>query len=724
MIENRFNLNEEQIKPATTLDGRVLVLAGAGTGKTRVLTARIFNLISAGVSPSNILAITFTNKAANEMKERISKINNDANQVTACTFHSLCAKILRIEAERLGYSSNFAIYDEHDKEQILKNIIKANLDLFPDENKRKAFLKSFPDVISKIKTYNYKTDEIRSAGLMSSYTGDEVLMMYLRYQEELKKSNAMDFDDLLLNVYKLFCEHKDILEKYQNKYKYIHVDEYQDTNKIQHKIVELLGEKNGNIFLVGDEDQGIYSWRGADISNILTYAKKYPDTRMFKLERNYRSTSSILKAANRIISHNKIRNQKNLWTDVDEGECVSIFEYDNDREEASDIISQICRKVRRGDNYSNYAILVRTNATTRLFEDQCRMNGVPYKMYGGFKFYDRKEIKDIHAYVRLIVNQKDNASFQRIVNYPGRGIGDKTISDLIEFANMKEISLYEAMNLCDAKLNAKFKNFIEIMQHLNAFATNHKPSEVVKEIYNYTGIKKILKLGKNEKDESATENIEELISSIVEDESVQPDLTLNEYIESISLITSYSERDDMDAVTIATVHGVKGLEFQNVYVAAVEEGGFPIGSDEEVEEERRLMYVAVTRAKKFLQVSSARIRMKYGNLQYMKTSRFIQELKGKESQQSDKHNDIKKENSNIKINLSKSINILQNIKNTISPSASGKDVDYVQDMTVKHALFGEGKVVEVNKITDELVVVFSQGIKKFKLDLAPRFLEV
>ena len=723
-MENKFNLNEEQIKPATTLDGRVLVLAGAGTGKTRVLTARIYNLLSAGVSPHNILAITFTNKAANEMKERISKINSDAYKVTACTFHSLCAKILRVEAGALGYSSNFVIYDEHDKEQTLKNIIKINSDIFPDENRRKAFLKAFPDVISKIKTYNYKEEDIRSVGLMSSYTGDEVLMLYLRYQEELKKSNAMDFDDLLLNVYKLFCEHKEILEKYQNLYKYIHVDEYQDTNKIQHKIVESLGAKNGNIFLVGDEDQGIYSWRGADISNILTYTSKYPDTKMFKLERNYRSTSSILKAANRIISYNKIRNQKNLWTDVDAGECVSIFEYDNDREEASDIISQICRKVRRGDNYNNYAILVRTNATTRLFEDQCRMNGVPYRMYGGFKFYDRKEIKDIHAYVRLIVNPRDNASFQRVVNYPARGIGDKSVSELIEFANDKEISLYEAMNLCDAKLNARFKSFIEVMQHLNDFATNHKPSEVVEEIYKYTGIKRILKLGKNDKDESATENIEELISSIVEDESIQPDLTLNEYIEGISLITSYSERDDMDAVTIATVHGVKGLEFQNVYIAAVEEGGFPIGSDDEIEEERRLMYVAVTRAKKALQISSARIRMKYGNLQYMRMSRFIKELRGDEIQHTEKHTDIREEVPKIKINMSKPAHILQNIKNTISPSSSGKDIEYVLGMTVKHALYGAGKVIEVNKIADELVVVFDQGIKKFKLDLASKFLEV
>ncbi len=720
MLQNRFNLNDEQLKPANTLQGRVLVLAGAGTGKTRVLTSRIYNLLESGVSPHNILAITFTNKAANEMKERIAKINTLGNDVLACTFHSLCARILRAEASYLGYESNFTIYDENDKESFIKNILKNKVPDLVDDNDRKKFIKEFIFAVSKAKTEAYYSDKVKGQIYLDNFDTDIAQEVFKIYQSELKKANAMDFDDLLSNVCKLFKENPKVLEKYQDRYRYIHVDEYQDTNKIQHKIVELLGKKYQNIFLVGDEDQGIYSWRGANISNILSYQKTYPETKVYKLERNYRSNSSILEAANLIIANNTLRNKKALWTDRNDGAKVYLKKYYSDRVEASDVIRKIRQDKQKGIAYKSNAILVRANSITRIFEDQCRANNIPYRIFGGFKFYDRKEIKDVVAYLRLLINIKDDAAFLRIVNYPTRGIGDKAVSELAVVANRCGSSYFEAISKCDASLQMKFAKFVSIFNDLRQYE-NYKPSVITKKLIEITGIKNLLSLSRKPEEIAAYENIQELINTMIEAESLQENLTLREYLEGISLLSTVDQADEKDSLTIATIHSVKGLEFDNIYIVAVEERVFPLKIDSELEEERRLMYVAVTRAKKEVRISYTTQRMRFGRVEAMEPSLFIKEIEPATIHDKEKNENTFKPEYKSKINTKFKVENI-NVSSQVA-KAVNTNLKFKVGQTVYHSIFGEGKVFDINERNNMLAAIFETGIKKFNLDIASRFLE-
>ena len=632
-------LNPPQQEAVFHTEGPLLILAGAGSGKTRVLTHRIAHLIAdKGVNPFNILAITFTNKAAQEMRERVDKLTGaDGMSVWVATFHSTCVRILRRYIDRLGYDNRFTIYDSDDQKTLMKEICrKLNIDT------KKYKERSLLAQISHAKDEMITPDEMEmNAG--GDFNQKKVAQVYREYQAALKSNNALDFDDLLVKTVELFQNCGDVLESYQEKFRYIMVDEYQDTNTVQFKFVSLLAARYGNLCVVGDDDQSIYKFRGANIGNILGFERVFPDAKVIRLEQNYRSTKNILNAANEVIANNAARKEKRLWTENPEGEKLHFRQFMNGFEEAEYVIGDIAKKKREHlADYRECAILYRTNAQSRLFEEKCLKANIPYKIVGGINFYARKEIKDLLCYLKTIDNSADDLAVRRILNVPKRGIGATTVGRVQDYADYMNVSFYDALRVAEEvpsigrSLN-KIEGFVTFIQSLKSKAQAYSVTEILEEVIDLTGYVDELKAEDTEESRARIENIDELISKTVSYEEAMKaegrEATLSGFLEEISLIADIDTVDpDQDYVLLMTLHSAKGLEFPYVYLAGMEDGMFPssmcIFSDDptDMEEERRLCYVGITRAMKELTLTSARQRLVRGETQYNKVSRFVREI--------------------------------------------------------------------------------------------------
>ncbi|MBE5743948.1 MAG: ATP-dependent DNA helicase PcrA [Clostridiales bacterium] len=621
-------LNSAQVLPVKDTEGAVLVIAGAGSGKTRVLTSRIAYLIrEKGVDPSRILAITFTNKAADEMKARLEKMVGDLDGMWVSTIHSMCVKILRSSISRLGFEKNFSIYSEDDKERVLKRIINE-MELETDK-----YLKLAKNHISNAKNSDLSPREYKEEHIRSAVIGI-ITEIYTKYQEELKRSNALDFDDLLIKTLHLFEEDSEILSYYSEKFRYVHIDEFQDTNTVQYKIAKLLSSHHKNIFVVGDDDQSIYGWRGAKISNILGFEDDFAGAKVYKLEQNYRSTKSILNLANLIIRNNSSRKEKVLWTENGDGVKPEYYSAYEESAESEYVATKIKSLIANGKKASDFAVLMRVNALSRSLEQEFLKYGIPYKVFGGFKFFDRKEIKDLTAYLRVITNPLDNEAVLRIINVPRRGIGEKSIETLLSYANENDLSVYEAILEIDnvplgASAKTRIREFKDLIYGLILDVLNYDVPNFIKHVINKSNF--LSQFEENtEENESKKLNVSELVNSSEEFIKLNKGANLTDYLGSITLSSDTDEMDERNYVTVATIHSVKGLEFDTVFIVGLEETIFPISracdSDDELEEERRLMYVAITRAKRELFLSRSKSRYLYGNRNMTMESRFIKEI--------------------------------------------------------------------------------------------------
>jgi DNA helicase-2/ATP-dependent DNA helicase PcrA len=705
------NLNTQQEEICKYINGPNLILAGAGSGKTRVLTTRIAHLIQDHqINPWKILAVTFTNKAAAEMRERVEKlVSNSISGMWIGTFHSTCARILRTEATHLGYNSNFTIYDQTDAANLVKKILtdlKLNIREYPP--------KKFYYQISKFKNDFIQPTEV---GYRASFTEDELTeFLYYKYEKEIKNNNAFDFDDLIVKIVKLFQEFPEVREKYQKKFEYVLVDEYQDTNLAQYKLVKLISDRHHNITVVGDEDQSIYQWRGADIRNILEFEKDFRNAKIFKLEQNYRSTQQILSAANEVVRINTERIGKELWTEKNDGEKITIIETDDDRQEAEVLVTELLKeKQKRNLAASDCVILYRTNAQSRAFEEIFRKNNLAYQVVGGQKFFDRKEIKDILAYLRLVVNSADNMAFQRIVNFPARGIGQTTISKLISYADMHSISAFDAIEKIEniQNLNSRAKSnltgFRKLIDQMISVKDAMPAYDFSKYVLEESGILDFFRLENTVESEGRIENLSEFLSSVKAYSSQNPDSTIEIYLQDVQLLSDIdSMNEDLDRFILMTMHSAKGLEFPLVFIAGMEEGLFPHENSswnaKGLEEERRLFYVGITRAMDKLFLTWAKQRRRaYGNITSASKSQFIAEIP-------DKFFEIK--------NLQ---------KNTYDYSFDKKvEKDFFEDdfdqspelrtgMMVEHTKFGRGILLQIDGRGDnaKLTVQFEEyGIKK------------
>ncbi len=628
-------LNKEQKEAVLRTEGPLLLLAGAGAGKTRCLTHRIAYLIDEmGVKPWNILAITFTNKAAGEMRERVDGlVGFGADQVWVSTFHSLCVRILRRHIDRIGFDNGFTIYDTDDQKTVMKAICKR-MSIDTKMYKEKVLLgaiSSAKDELISVREYELDAS--------NDYGKAVYAKVYREYQETLQKNNALDFDDLIVKTVELFKSCPEVLDYYQERFRYIMVDEYQDTNTAQFELVRLLAQKYRNLCVVGDDDQSIYRFRGANIRNILDFEKYFPEAGVIKLEQNYRSTQSVLDAANAVIRNNKGRKEKVLWTDRGEGNPVCFRQFDNAYEEAEYIAGDVCRRVRReGAMYRDCAVLYRTNAQARLLEERMIMEGVPYNVVGGTNFYARAEIKDILAYLKTVDNGRDEVAVRRIINVPKRGIGAATLEKIEDYAQMRDIGLYEAMELADeimslGKASAKIRPFVQLIGKLRRASAELTVAELIREIVDSIGYAEYLQDNDDESAEDRIANVDELITKAVNYQESHEEATLTEFLAEVALVADIDnvENDD-NRVLLMTLHSAKGLEFPNVYLAGMEDGLFPgqaamWGDDpEDMEEERRLAYVGITRAMNNLTMTCARMRMTRGETQYNPVSRFVREI--------------------------------------------------------------------------------------------------
>jgi len=681
-------LNKEQREAVTHINGPMLVLAGAGSGKTRVLTNRIGYLIENGVNAYNILAITFTNKAAKEMKERVfNLIGDEAKNIQISTFHSLGLRLLKENYSKLGYKSNFVILDSDDTLTVVKKIMKE-MNLNPKFYNPK-------EIRNKISSAK---NELMSPSEFSKVEFDQnIIRVYEKYNKKLVINNSVDFDDLLLLPIKLFREYPDTLKYYQDKYKYVLIDEYQDTNEAQYIFSKMLCNNHKNIFVVGDNDQAIYAFRGANFKNILNFEKDYTDCKVILLEENYRSTQNILDAANSVIKHNKQRKDKNLWCNNDVGSKVKYIKTETDKDECS-YVSKTIKELRDNNvNYEDIAILYRTNAQSRLIEEEMLKNGIPYKIIGSFYFYNRKEIKDLLCYLRLINNDMDDVSLLRVINSPKRGIGDKTLENLANVANINECSLFEAI---DSGKELKFK---ELILSMRSKCENVSLTEMVDIVLNDSGIKDELTGDKSLESEIRLENLEEFKSITKNYEEEFGVISLTDFLNEISLVSDVSEHQNgNNKVSLMTIHAVKGLEFDNVFVIGMEEGIFPHynsineGSASAIEEERRLCYVAITRAKKNLWMLNAKKRMLFGNTQLNMPSRFMDEIDSK-------YLDVE---SNRHTLLNKISNFCKEDK------FKKEDVDYSVGDHISHPDFGIGVIVMVDKSIVTIAFPHPYGVKK------------
>ncbi len=630
-------LNKEQKEAVLTIDGPLLLLAGAGSGKTRVLTHRIAYMIDEmGVNPWNILAITFTNKAAAEMRERVDDlVGFGAEQVWVSTFHSTCVKLLRRHIDRLGFDNGFTIYDTDDQKAVIKEICKR-FQIDTKQLKERAIMGAISSAKDElISPLEY---ELNSFG---DSTKKKIAAVYKEYQVILKRSNALDFDDLIMKTVELFKACPDVLYQYQERFKYIMVDEYQDTNSAQFELIRMLADRHHNLCVVGDDDQSIYKFRGANIRNILDYEKVFPEAKVIKLEQNYRSTGNILKAANNVIQNNVGRKSKALWTQKEDGSRIHYRQFDNGYEEAEYVAEDIARKVRQGAyGYGECAILYRTNAQSRLLEERFVIDGLPYNVVGGVNFYARQEIKDILAYLKTIDNGRDDLAVKRIINVPKRGIGNATLDKVQEYADMKNISFYDALREMDqitnlGKAAAKLEPFVKMMQTFRAKAQYYGIQDIIEDVLEVTEYKEYLNSlnEEEERTEDRLQNIDELINKAAAYEQTHDEISLSDFLAEIALVSDVDSMDDKnERVRLMTIHSAKGLEFENVYLVGMEDGLFPsymtIVSDDpsDMEEERRLAYVGITRAKEELTLTYARARMVRGETQYNPVSRFVREI--------------------------------------------------------------------------------------------------
>lgn len=670
-----------QKKAVMHKNGPLLILAGAGSGKTRVLTTRIAYLIESGVSSSNILAITFTNKAANEMKGRIEALVGKTN-LWASTFHSFGVKILRENYEKLGYKKNFVIMDSDDSLTLVKKILK---DLGYDPKRFSPYM--IRNKISSNKSEFVLPEEYKK--FVHGEEDDIVYKVYKKYQDILFKNNSVDFDDLLILPIRLFKENPDVLDYYQEKYKYILVDEYQDTNEAQYQLIKMLASKYRNIACVGDNDQSIYMFRGANYKNILNFEKDYPDAEVIMLEQNYRSTKTILEAANSVIKNNNFRKDKNLWSDKEEGEKISFYKAFDEVDEVFYTIRKIKELISSGVSYKDIAILYRTNAQSRIFEQELLRQNIPFRIVGSFYFYSRKEIKDLLAYLRLIHNTDDDISLERCINTPKRGIGEKTISEIASSAGFYNTSMFEAIT--DGKPLEFKKMILELKEELS----NSSLTEFIDKVLDKTGMREALKNEKTLEADIRLENLEEFKSVTKSFEERVGVISLEEFLLEVSLVSDIEEyKDDPNRVTLMTVHSVKGLEYPYVFLVGLEEGIFPHKnsySPDELEEERRLMYVAITRAMKKLYITSAKKRMIYGAESPSVLSRFVREIDPNliDEPLSDKEKVVKKE---------------KRVHDT--------DQEYHYGDKVEHDTYGKGVVIEVTNTILTVAFDKSVGIKK------------
>ena len=712
MLNLLDDLNPKQREAVNQIDGPCLVIAGAGSGKTKVLTYKIAHLIdNCGVKPWNILAITFTNKAANEMKERVQSLIGDAiNDIWLGTFHSICVKILRKFIDRLGYDSSFAIFDTADQKTLVKKCLKE-LDI-----DSKIFTeKSIINEISNAKNMMAKPDYylLRNKG---DYRKEEIGKVYSLYQRKLKENNAVDFDDIINLTIDLLIENNDILEYYSDKFKYILVDEYQDTNKSQFKLVSILAKKNMNIMVVGDNDQGIYSFRGADISNILNFEKDFVGTKIVKLEQNYRCTGNILKVANEVIKNNTTKYDKKLWTENDDGEVPFIYTGKDEYDEASFVTKKI-EEIKGNNNfkYSDFAVLYRMNAQSRAIEDIFMREGIPYKIVGGLKFYERKEIKDIIAYLRLIANQNDNLSLVRIINEPKRGIGAVSLNKVEELAVENETSMYNIIKNADKyipRIHGNVYEFVEMIEVLKD--ADLTITELVKAILLKSGYIAALQAENTVEAETRIQNLEEFLTVVGEFEEEYAENGLNDFLQTLSLSSDVDKLDDNeDKVTLMTLHSAKGLEYPVVFLVGVEDGIFPgeqsATTIEGLEEERRLFYVGITRAKKILFITLANKRTLFGYTSYNKPSRFLKEIPKELTMRNvEKVEDphvISKSNFDSRklgFNFKTPEAFLNNIQ---SKRNSNIDVNkYKVGQIIFHKKFGEGVIVALEPENDDIKV--------------------
>ena len=707
------NMNEMQKQAILHTEGPLLILAGAGSGKTRVLTHRTAYLIDEmRVNPYHILASTFTNKAAGEMRERIDDIVGFGSEsIWVSTFHSTCVRILRRYIDRLGYDTNFTIYDADDQKSLMKDICKR-LEIDTKQFKEKMFL----SVISSAKDELIDPIEFenRAAG---DFTKRKQAMVYKEYQQALKANNALDFDDLIFKTVELFKLDKEVLSSYQERFKYIMVDEYQDTNTAQFELIRLLASKYKNLCVVGDDDQSIYKFRGANIYNILNFEKHFPDAKVIKLEQNYRSTQNILDAANSVIANNVGRKDKKLWTENGEGEKITFEQLDSGYEEADYVARDISRKIRQGEaRYKDCAVLYRTNAQSRLFEEKFITSNIPYKIVGGVNFYARKEIKDLLAYLKTIDNGRDDLAVKRIINVPKRGIGATSINRVSNYAMDNDIDFYSALRSAAdipgvGRAESKIRPFVLFIQGLKAKAEILSVSQLLEEIIEQTGYVDELRAEGTDEAETRIENINELISKTVAYEESTDEPSLSGFLEEVALVADIDDVDsESDYVVLMTLHSAKGLEFDNVYLAGMEDGLFPsymsITSDNaaaEIEEERRLAYVGITRAKKNLTITSARMRMIRGETQYGKVSRFVKEIPGEllkgeiyEPRSSGYEERPSSASTYQKARRAfKDVPVytpVSNQKSFASNNTSGVALDYAVGDRVRHIKFGDGEV--------------------------------
>ena len=632
-------LNEQQKEAVLHTEGPLLVLAGAGSGKTRVLTHRIAYLIDElGVNPWNILAITFTNKAASEMRERVDKlVGFGSESIWVSTFHSSCARILRRHIPLLGYDSNFTIYDSDDQKTLMKDVcklLKIDTKVYKERTLLGAISHAKEEMVTPQEFYR------RAEG---DFSKRKIAEVYEEYEKQLRANNALDFDDLLVKAVQLFQTQADVLDHYQERFRYIMVDEYQDTNTVQFELVRLLSSKYRNLCVVGDDDQSIYKFRGANIKNILNFEEFFEDAKVIKLEQNYRSTGNILNTANAVIRNNHGRKDKTLWTANGEGEKLSLRQFDSAYDEAEYIVDDIKARVNRQEGtYENFAILYRTNAQSRLFEEKFVTANVPYRIIGGINFYARREIKDVLCYLKTVDNGRDDLAVRRIVNVPKRGIGLTSINRVQEYASGKDIGFYEALRAVDlipgiGRGASKLESFVALIEHFKADAREMKVSELMQEILDETGYLESLKAEGDEEAEARIENIDELMSKIAAYEETCEEMnepaTLSGFLEEVALVADIDNLESgSDHVVLMTLHSAKGLEFSHVYLAGMEDGIFPsymtiVSEDmEDLEEERRLCYVGITRAMKELTLTCARRRMVRGETQFNRMSRFLKEI--------------------------------------------------------------------------------------------------
>ncbi len=744
MQEILKQLNDKQYEAVVNTEGPCLVIAGAGSGKTKVLTHKIAYLIDEkGVLPWNILAITFTNKAANEMKERIEGLVGDvAKDIWMGTFHSVCVRILRRFIDRIGFDSSFIIFDTSDQRTLIKACIKnIGLDdkMFTD--------RSVQSEISNAKNEMLEPDQytLRANG---DFRKEKIALVYEMYQKRLKENNAIDFDDIINYTIKILMDNPDVLEYYSDKFKYVLVDEYQDTNKSQFTLVTLLASKNGNITVVGDNDQGIYSFRGADISNILNFERDFPGTKIIKLEQNYRCTGNILKAANSVIKNNEVKYKKQLWTENDVGNLPKVYSAKNEYDEGTYIATQI-EHLRREEkyNYSDFAILYRMNTQSRAIEEILRREGIPYKIIGGLKFYERKEIKDVISYLRLIQNPSDNISLKRVINEPKRGIGKTSLDNIEKLAEDTGISMYEIIKNADQYgLNRVFLNsreFVNVIEELRNKKDDIKISELIKETLNKSGYTKALEEENTIEAENRIENLDEFLTVAIEFEDESAENKLSDFLEGITLSSDIDNMEETDdSVTLMTLHSAKGLEFPVVFLVGMEEGIFPgyksISEPKELEEERRLCYVGITRAKKNLFLTCSKQRTIFGSTSCNPISRFLKEIPEElldgydetfgENQENNRFEDSKyswtygsKDNGNIKtykIDKKEPVSAASNITgfafrtaesflNSIGKKTSNSNVDlsqYKAGVRIFHKKFGEGTISTVEPEGEDLKV--------------------